>query len=349
MVENIKTPKLLIDDYNKNKYNSDDFIKKILNNEYYSIDDKIPICRFRGNLINKINDEEVEIISWQRNVSRIRRMDVSLPTIIKIKLDINEKIVEVNLDGSFKGSKGLFCSPKYLNKILKNNFKDLKIDKDFLKKIKISNTHCFHITEILGGLYTYYNFIKNDLYIRDNKEKVFFDEEIIDSYIEKDNLIASGIQIIKGKQKLNYALLMEDIFNKIKFQKNGYLRITEDINTKFYLDGKLIFKDIITKSNKDYSYIGLTRILSKCLKNIKDYFGYDKQIKILNSNIFPASFIGLLVQAILIRLYKNSYDYTMHMITSVQRPNDIPLCIGAINDEEDGMKYFPDFNIFDLI
>ncbi|MEN8906564.1 MAG: hypothetical protein ABF289_11455, partial [Clostridiales bacterium] len=196
---------------------------------------------------------------------------------------------------------------------------------------------------------SYYTIVKDKIYLKENVGKIYFDEEISDSYIEDGNLIAVGKQQLKDADSINYSLILKNILNKIVFQKNGFLKIKENLEIEFYIDNKKLISEVIKPSSKEFSYMNLAKVLTKCLYEIKAKMTCDKKIKILNSNIFPAAYIGLLVQALSIRMYKNSYDYAMHMITSVQRPNNIPLCIGAITDEKDAAKYFPMFNMSEII
>ena len=98
---NYRTPELLIGNY-ENFNNINEFIDKIVFSDYSCINDDIPICRYRGTFIEPIKNNKFNIVAWQRNIARIKRMDVSLPTIINITLSDTGTIEYINLEPSFK-------------------------------------------------------------------------------------------------------------------------------------------------------------------------------------------------------------------------------------------------------
>ena len=51
-------------------------------------------------------------------MAEVQNYDVVLPTIISIKLDNNSVLRQIELDECFKGSQGIPCSYKFLNRRL---------------------------------------------------------------------------------------------------------------------------------------------------------------------------------------------------------------------------------------
>ena len=77
-------------------------------------------CRRLGGIRYKKNDDNTtEILAWQCNLADVQNYEVKLPTIVRISLDENNIVTNVNLNNYFKGSQGIPCSQKYLNKRLK--------------------------------------------------------------------------------------------------------------------------------------------------------------------------------------------------------------------------------------
>lgn len=342
---NYRTPELLIGNY-ENFNNINEFIDKIVFSDYSCINDDIPICRYRGTFIEPIKNNKFNIVAWQRNIARIKRMDVSLPTIINITLSDTGTIEYINLEPSFKGSRGLFCSQKYLNRNLKKTLAGSKIDKNFINLIKTENLHCFHLTEVLGSVFSYYNLFKNESF---KNNAYFFDEEVTDSYDIHDDLIAVGIQRIKNFPDLKYTMVFKDIYQKTTFSQKGFLNVLENMEVDFFINDQIILKNTIKPTISEISYINFFRILKKCVIEISKYLYNNKTYKLLNTNLYPAAYIGLFVQALALKIYRNNYDYTMHVLASIQRKNGNPLCIGAINNIDEANQYFPEFDITEII
>jgi len=303
------------------------------------LDTEIPICRFRGTLIKRLADK-IKIVGWQRNVSRLQKMDVSFPTIIRMELDNDMGIRMTDVDPSFKGSKGPLCQYRYLDKNLREKFINAKIDDRFFKLIQIGNLHCFHFVEVIGG-------ILSCLQIMDERNMDYiYEEEVIDGYVENRNLNIMGIQRMNFLENpVMYAMVYENALNNIKFNEKGMIYAEEMFPVEFYLDDKKMF-------TKEFQGINEKKLCSKikifCLEalaHLKLIFTQDIQNSFMCSNIFPQAFIGLLVQVVAMKMYYNNSNYVLHCLNGIQHFGDIPRCIGAINSPEEASKYFP---LYDL-
>lgn len=329
-------PKLLVDDYNS--YSS--IIKRIINNSYYLIDERIPIARFRGTIIKRLPNENLQIIGWQRNILKMRKETASLPTIITLLINNSGEIEEIQLDNSFKGSKGLLCSYNYL----KNNVKKLisiKLNKKILSHIKLDDMQCYHLTEVLRGIYSFYNFLE-----RNNQKEILkrviyeYEEEVINSYLDGDTLFMTGLQQYKNNQIIRYAFKFEDIFKKINYDNNINLYVLQGVKADFFINNKLYLTKKVNINDESNSYPNIVRFLTESVQLLKDYMLFPDNIKLFNTNIYPIALVGLLTQSIGIRLFRNNYNYMLKVFDSIQRINGRPGCVGALTDQDEADKYF---------
>ncbi len=340
-----KKTHLLINDYRS----IDNFRKAILDAQYRAIDQDTPACRFRGTLIDLRNGfDDIRITGWQRNISRLRKMDVSLPTIITMKLD-NGIIKDIELDRSFMGSKGLVCSRKYLDMNIKSKIEGRGLDAGFIQDMKLEKTHCFHIFEVLSGIYTYFNILKENNFRESEPDKYAYEEEAIDSYNENGTLHSLGVQFLKGRAPLKYELILHDILNKIRFDKSGVLKTEQGVVADFSINGTFVLNGSICINNRIPEAMDLSKFLFKCIRNLKDVLYPETSIKIFNTNLYPQAYIGMLIQSLAIRSFNNNYNYIMHALTALQRAGGMPLCVGSLTDQSEADRCFPGYDFADLV
>jgi hypothetical protein len=244
--------KLLIGNYDS----IEDLNRKIVYNNYHCIDQIVPMLRCRGTIINPCGagKDKILITGWQRDITCMRKMDVSLPFSVNVTLR-NNIIEEISIDQTFNGGKGILCSRDYLEKVARRNFTGLPFDRSFLQKIKLNSTHCFHIYEVLNSIFSYY-YILSSVYgnLADSNE-IFHDEEATDGYASDGTMYIAGLQEIKGKNPLNYRLVFHNIFDKVAVNTEGYMRIVSPVDTDFYLNGQLIHHDVLTQSENDFLFV----------------------------------------------------------------------------------------------
>ncbi len=307
----------------------------------------LPISRFRGTVIDFSGRDNgcTVITGWQRNVSRIRMMDVSLPTIITLKIDRKGVISSVELDPSFKGSRGLICSQIYLDARLKQLLTGRVLDLHFINYCRMKHLHCFHLLEVLAGIYSFYNMTLE----KGSHNGSAMEEEVLDSYVINKDLNVGGICQNSDGSKTVYSLVFKDVLSRAGFNKAGELSRFDQVESIFSINDKQIFVKILNLEKKEAPYSQLFDFLFKCSLSIKSSLWPDTQVPYLNTNLFPQVGFSLLVQALAIHLFKNSYPYVMHVLRALQRIGNRPICIGGITDEKDAQRYFPEFRFADVL
>jgi hypothetical protein len=341
-----KRASLLIDDYKR----IDDLTARIPVARYRSADPDTPACRFRGSLIDFRDGSGISrLTGWQRNVARVRKMDVSLPTIVTLKLNREGIIEEAGLDPCFKGSKGLMCSWKYLNGNLKKELEGKSFEHGFLAAVKQEKMHCAHLFEVLSGLYTYYLILKENGFKEILPENYAYEEEAIDSVLEGDTVHSLGIHALKGKPVFEYRLSLHNLMSRIGFDRDGTLRTTQGVRAEFSVNGSPVLESTVSVNVPGTPYKDLAKFLLQCIRELKRRLCAGEIARILNTNLHPSAYIGLFTQVAVIRLFHASYAYIMHALTALQRPGHKPACVGAVSDQGEADLYFPGFKLTDLI
>lgn len=334
MADLSREPRLLI----KQHRDPADLKKRIVSNRVRPLDPRLPICRFRGTAVFP----DGTLIGWQRNISRLRKMDVSLPTIITLTLGEDDIIADIDLDSGFKGSKGLMCSQPYLNRTMKRHLVGARLDETLFSKIRQRHLHCFHLVEVLQGLASFY--------LATQPEKrtgnLCYEQETIDCYGSGHDLVGQGRQDINGEKELHYTLHFKDILQKIAFDNTGMLSKVDDIDSDFYLDGERVLSQ--TVNLKDRFQLMLDFMLA-CIDQVKTVASPDTAVPFHNTNLFPPAILSMLIQASSMHLFNNNYNYVMHVLSALQRRNGAPACVGAIRDEAEAKQYFPDYRFGDIV
>lgn len=345
----MKTPRLLIDDYGS----VDNMVERICNNRIYPLDTVMPTCRFRGTVVKKNDADSVVITGWQRNYARLRKMDVSLPTIITINLnydlDENKFIVnEARLDAGFKGSKGILCSASYLDRNVQKVLTGKLFDRNLLKSMKLEVLHCFHLVEVITGMISYFSAIREHV-IPADAGALFYEEEAGD-YWSEDGCTAygSGVHRMKGKELVHFQLTFPELFSKIRFGKNGDINCSSTLDSQFSINGELVRQDQIILGCDGINNIKLAKMLLGCVRSLQSALHIDFKEPIRCSNLYPSAFLGVFTQALAIRHFSGNYQYIMHALTALQRRNGKPLCIGASSNSREMKLNFPDFSSGDL-
>ena len=327
-----------------NKYDEswDQLINSILTNSYTSLDPTAPTCRYRGTIIRN-EGNHYRIIAWQRNVARIRKMDVSLPAVLLLTLNNDLSIDNISLHPSFKGSKGLMCSVRYLQNNLQNRLTGAFLGKDFINKIKIDQMHCFHLFEILSGLNSFFHIQRHNI----ETNTLTFEEEASDKILENDTLSIVGNYKNSDNFQIHYRLRFINLFKNIGFKKDGVIQFQKPVRVQFFINNKIKLDKKTYLHKKLEDCLDMQRYLFLCIFNLKKEF--QAEFPVYNTNLYPLALIGLLTQAAAIKVFQNNYNYVMHALTALQRHNNIPRCIGAIKDQHEVNTYFPEFDFSKLV
>jgi hypothetical protein len=344
----MKTPNLLINDYET----IDNIVERINAARVYPLDKVMPTCRFRGTVVKKLNNGIVQITGWQRNFARLRKMDVSLPTIITILLGYDSKqnsfiVNEIELDNSFKGSKGILCSATYLDRNVKKQLIGQTFDKKLLKKVKLNSMHCFHLVEVITGMISYVSAVREEIICAD-KESHIFEEEVTDYWSEdEDTAYGCGLHIVKGKEPVSYQLTFPELFSRVRFGRDGDINCNA-LESQFTINGEQIRNDEISLGKEGISNVKLAKMLLGCVWSVQHALQLGLKEPMRCSNLYPSAYLGILTQALSIRHFSNNYHYIMHALTALQRQNGMPLCVGASSGSHEIKVHFPDFLPEDL-
>lgn len=340
----IREPSLLLQKLNKDE----DYIKKIITRNYNLLDDSVALARYRGNIIFRSPEQNgIEIIAWQRNILKVRSGYSSSPCIIVIKIDESGKIESINVDPSFRGSKGIICSGKYFDRVVKK-LTGYKIDNLFLSKTKTSDTHCFHVTEVLRGVFTAYKLYLHEGYDKLESPGLFYEEENLNSYVEDNILYLSGLQSYNNEKFIQYALRFEDIFNKVCFDENGAMHVYDGVKVEFILDNTVVNSKTVNINPRDNSYPNFTEFVVECMPLFEKAVEPSGKFKVFNTNTYIFALIGLLTQAVAVKMFGHNYDYVFHIINNIQRLNNVPSCVGGLLNQAEADKYYPEFKFSEI-
>jgi hypothetical protein len=348
--DTMPTPQLLIGDY----ASLDGIKSRICNNRFRPLDTSMPTCRFRGTVVQaEGTGGTVTVIGWQRNVSRLQKIDISLPLIITVVLKKNPGgktyyVDSVELDSCFKGSKGILCSTKYLDRNMKEAITGQVFDALLVKKTKLKTLHCFHLVEVLHGMISYFETVRDVLPLETASE-IYFEEDGID-YLEgaDKRSYCCGKQLVKGKEPVSYQLVLNDLFERTGFTKDGTITCDGPLSYEFSLQGRVVIRGSIANTGNNLVTVGFQKMLLECVKAMQTELGINKRETMYFTNLYPAAFMGLLTQMLAVRHFNSNYQYIMHAVTGLQRQNDTPLCIGSSVNMAEVKRYFPGFSADDL-
>jgi|GEM_PF-3667662 len=330
----LEKPTLLLND----NIDKDNIIKQILETEYDSIDKKIPNTRIRGTKIEKPVNNVTKIIGWQRNISSIGEKIVSLPTIITMEINKNKKIKSIQLHESFNGSKSPICNQKYLNDKLQ-----ILIGKNLVTELrqymKLDIINCFHIPEVLNGVYSFYKLYTNE--IKNNNNIKPYEEETLEGYRDNDDFIMVIIHKVSVNKIVEATIILHDVFKNINYTNNGLIHYIKEIEAELILNGKSILKEAIDENLDKEKHSSYCKFLHKCSIEIKNKLFSESDISFYNTNTTPHALLGLSIQAIGLILFNKDRNALINMLNMFQRHNNQPICIGGIINPLEAVKFFP--------
>lgn len=302
------------------------------------------ICgRYTGIQCEK-EGENTNILAWQCNIADIQNYDIKLPLIMNISVDQNNIVCDVDIYENFKGSQGIPCSLKYLNR----QVKEILVNEVFSINNQLFNNQnvfsCRHVFELVYGacaLLNSYAENKNHILVSELSgielknqtlycyDKIKVNEEIVESRLEISNFI----------NNIKY-----DASGKVVKVNNMEICQYEYQNKTWISDGKI--EILSAKDNREY-VMKMMRILSKPWMRMSNKLLVKK--KVYYSTLWPPTFFGILSQAFGIAIFNKNLTYFQHSIYGLQRDdNGHPLCIGVIDNIDEGTKYFKGFSFNDL-
>jgi hypothetical protein len=299
-------------------------------------------ARFRGIKIVK-SAAGYEVVTWQRNIARMQKMDVSLPTVITLSLDEELKVKALTLDESFAGSQGISCCQKYLQKMMRQSLEGKRLVPANKELITLERLHCLHTHEVLLGALTFLE------YFKERNLPECGEVETGQAVPDGDELRILDYQQYSDGLSISWEIILYDYQKKIQFGRDGAVKRISDLALSFSIsinNGKACsLTDRIDAEDKTV-IVALSRFALKCWKSLNEQIGSKRRL--YNNNILPVSIVGLIIQSIGIVLFSNNYNYIQHLLAALQRRGDKPLCVGIAKDLAEIQDYFPQFTMEDL-
>lgn len=316
--------------------------KKVVDAPYMALGKVFTTSRFRGTKIAR-KEDGYEIIAWQRNIARLQKMDVSLPTVISLSLD-NEMVVKsAFIDESFAGSQGISCCYKYLKRILQQNLEGEKFVFENKQIISLDRLHCVHFHEVLIGALSL-------IEVFNGKNLKEYDEvETGQAVIDGNDLKIIDYQKFSDGRFINWEIILHDYKKKLQFGINGEVKKITDLAITFKVrldNGEEDYMEYRIDAEHNMVISALSRFAMKCWKTLNHKMGFPKGLS--NNNLLPLSIIGLIIQSVGIIIFSDNYNYIQHLLAALQRKGDKPLCIGIAKNIKEMSQYFPRFKVEDL-
>jgi hypothetical protein len=299
-------------------------------------------ARFRGIKVVK-SVAGYEIVTWQRNIARMQKMDVSLPTIVALSLNDELTVKSLTLDESFAGSQGISCCNKYLQKMMRQSLEGERFVSANKQRIALERLHCLHTHEVLLGALTFLEYF-NERNLPEGDEV-----ETGQAVPDGNDLRIQDYQQYSDGLSIHWEIILYDFQKKIQFGRDGAVKKISDLTLSFSINidnGKVyLLTDRIDAEDKTV-IVALSRFALKCWKSLNEQIGSKRGV--YNNNLLPVSIVGLIIQSIGIIFFSNNYNYIQHLLAALQRREDKPLCVGIAKDLTEMRDYFPQFKMEDL-
>lgn len=293
-----------------------------------------------GGIRYKVLEDEVTIIAWQCNIADVQNCDVKLPTVITLHLNRDNYVTKASLFKNFKGSQGLPCSWKYLNRRLKSIIlnKEFTLNNPILRDQTIFS--CRHIFELVYGACAFYSYYR-DLGLNESFVSECTSIFSIDGALEcYDKISINGKEAKTRVDFTNYV-------NRIHYMSNGKVEKVDDIKICGYEPKDDEWLPI--NNMKSISAENDTEYVMKMMKLISPYWRSScKRVgttsKFYFSHLWPPTLFGILSQSFGISLFNKNYAYFQHCIYGLQRNEEgKPFCIGVIDSLDEGELHFKGF------
>lgn len=300
------------------------------------LDNTLAMRVIRGEV--KRDADKVSILAYQCNMARMKTTDIKLPTFIEIIADANGIIKDISLYDNFKGSQGMVCSGKYLDKTLKSYLLNKNINSDFSILKYTKNYHCRHTYEVVAAGISFYHFLvdgKLDYGSFLNKTVAYECEAGLEI---KDELVINDDEY----------LLKENVhFNAkdLKMLSNGKIGAIDafKLDGNFFHNGLMVddfVKEISPCDTASKVTLNMMRLFNCPWKMLGRIVGKNRNFYF--TNLVPSSFYGVLIQAISLILFPNNYNYFQHTMAGLQREDNIPLCSGMVINFDEINEFYPD-------
>jgi hypothetical protein len=294
----------------------------------------------------KKTDRGKELLTWQCNLASMQNIDVKLPTIMHIVVDNANIIQSISLNEQFKGSQGITCSWKYLNRHMQNT---LLASGFSPRNPLISNPLtlcCRHIYELTLGACTFSAYCENrgvdNAYL--SASTMAYENRNTDMIESVDRICVNGKDIISKVCVSNY-------LNSITYDNAGVVCACDDLRISGYNYHNNKYTCIcpeitINADNSNDFRMKVMKALSSGWLDCGKRLGIRKDFYF--SHIWPPTAYGLLVQLLSLSMHRDNDSHFRQCVSEIQRVEGKPLCIGVINSIEEGERVFNGFLEGDL-
>ena len=329
----------------------------ILNN-FYAFDeeyvnDQIQKANLEGSISGRVGgvryrktDSGKEVLAWQCNLANVQSFDVKLPTIIHIAIDEDNNIKAITLNERFKGSQGIPCSWKYLNRHMRSTLLATGFSPHNPLITNPLILSCRHTYELVLGSCTFLAYCESQ-----GIKNAFLSESTI-AYANKcDDMIDLVDRICINDNDVVTKMSVCNYRNTIKHNRSGTISACDDlrISVYSYCNNEYIClgskKNIHADNCNDFK-MKVMKTISKIWLESGKRLGVTKDFYF--SQIWPPTSYGLLTQAFALTMFKDNYLYFQHCVSGIQRIEGKPLCIGVIHNVEEGATFFDGFGEDDL-
>jgi hypothetical protein len=211
--------------------------------------------------------------------------------------------------------------------------------------MSIKHLHCLHLQEVLQAALAF-------LEQHDTADCFEVDE------VETGEALDEGrdIRFVDAHEyshgmSLCWELSFFDYKQKLRFGKNGELKTVDHLDIAFSASSsegqEAQFQRTIHGDTPQAIIASLLRFTLLCWRRLShEVYGGRKTF--YNTNAFPVSLIGLIVQSLGIVIFSNNYNYIQHILAALQREQGVPLCVGIAEHIEEARTYFPEFSPEDV-
>lgn len=290
------------------------------------------------------NAEGTVITAWQCNMADVQHFDVKLPTAIILKTGADGKVISAELLENFKGSQGIPCSRRYLDRKLKQQLIGKSIrpeDRELQDPLMFACRHLYEL--VIGASWLYFEMCRRD--------------ETSCCFTEKSRAfeLENGLKITDISEcfgtKVRSRVLLEFPKNKVKMNEAGEVDYLEDLVMRCRIERE--------GENSEESCFELAKAVSaedvvmqvmKLFSRFWHILGkqFDTRRSFYFSNMWPPTLYGIFVQSVSLVLFQNNYAYFQHAIHGIQRGRKAPQCVGIVSNMQEAQEYFPDLEAEDL-
>ncbi len=289
-------------------------------------------------------DGNTVIDAWQCNMARLKTADLKLPTVLRFIVDATGCVLNAELMEDFKGSQGMPCSQRYLNRILKREVLGLNFDSNDTILHNENMLHCRHIFELTAASMTFFR------YCRSGPEKHNRIYESTKAYSCDNGLFVRDEYTVNGK-----TTVIEEILDfssgDLTMLSNGKLGSIKKLcfKAKAVRDDETVFtasENLVDITGSSNAIMSMMKMFAKPWKSLGKSMGIRRNFYF--TNLVPSSLYGVLVQAIALTIFPNNYNYFQHSLAGLQRNDNVPLCIGMVLEPAEIKRFFPDFENEDM-